>query len=241
MGAKLKVLQILDSFFECAQTRRITRLVEFWEEMLARLGVESQRQLSEIAQRAKTSQGSALTSKQSALDPDIHRGRRRSLPRKSVADCSMEALVLDAQQWSEAPPWSDEELKALAEEMSNTESMLADGFSHTHIQAMFATGNVTFVPDWIKVLLDLIRYENAALKERSIATLLTTFSTHPNFIARAQSTILVWESELVEKHLRVRTETTCWGNTECVDADGRCGLRFTQARHLLYKAKFLPP
>ena len=41
---------------------------------------------------------------------------------------------------------------------------------------MFVRGNEWLMPDWIKILLDLVNYKHAPLKEIAISYIIATFS-----------------------------------------------------------------
>lgn len=209
MHAKLKALQILHSFFRSAESERITRFTRFWEGMLARLGLDSPEKVNHLLQ------SQAVTEVPHCTGSEGKQGKRNSLigwrqrykvvPRGSIDHEMIEDMVRDQQLWTTAPPWTEAELDALAQDIFSTESQ-GGVFSQNHIQKMFEGGNASYVPEWIKVLLDLVRYQHAPLKETSIAFLLATFSARANLIRTARSTIFIWEDDPATLFLRVRTE-----------------------------------
>ena len=60
----------------------------------------------------------------------------------------------------------------------------------------YPLGNSWFLPEWIEILLDLVRYEHARLKETAILFLISSFSQQSNFISSALKIQILYDPHL---------------------------------------------
>lgn len=85
--------------------------------------------------------------------------------------------------------------------------LLLPELSSSTLKAMFQSESGWFIPDWIKVVLDLLRYKDVELKERAIRMLMDSFSEQPNFIQIVKQSSMLVTPSLVELYYSIRLRT----------------------------------
>jgi len=121
-------------------------------------------------------------------------------------DRDIQFYVDDNSRWKTAPPWTKADLDALSESLFGGKPLLLDEFSLRGLATMFYRGNEWFVPKWIKILLDLVRYKHPLLKEVAINFLIASFSQNTNFISSIKDCQLIWMPQIVNKYFEVRRD-----------------------------------
>lgn len=95
---------------------------------------------------------------------------------------------------------------------------------------MFERGNEWLVPEWIKILLDLVNYKYAPLKEIAISYLISSFSQNTNFISAMQDVQLIWMPHMSKIYFDVRADIFSMRRHTVSSAPG--GESFTRCRPL---------
>ena len=110
----------------------------------------------------------------------------------------------DIDKWRRDPPWSKADLEGLDEQLFGAgEAMLSEEFSLKGIGSMFERGNGSLMPEWIKIVLDLVRHECPYLKQEAIATLITSFNQHANFIAMLEKINFIYCPRIAKRYFEM--------------------------------------
>jgi hypothetical protein len=110
----------------------------------------------------------------------------------------------DIDKWRREPPWCRADLDGLDAQLFGAgDTMLSEEFSLKGIGTMFERGNGGVMPEWIKIVLDLVRHECPYLKQEAIATLITSFNQHANFIATLEKINFIYCPRIAKRYFEM--------------------------------------
>lgn len=171
---KLAILKALGSFFTAAQFDRLSKLHAFWERIVEeRLGVSSWPQVMSSMVATVHTQTPSGTAQDKPASAGLNmpfagtfRGLAEAHTRVHPSNLTLGSYSNDPTRWKESPPWTHDDIAELGNILFEGASQLSDKFSLSELETMSQRGNSWLIPEWICVLLDLVRSPSSALLVR---------------------------------------------------------------------------
>ena len=177
MREKQEILKALGNFFTATQFDRLTKLQHFWERIVEQgLGITSWPQvISSMVVTARNTVSSDETEGGPAPKAlklsfaGTFRGMASQHTRVQPSNLTLGSYSNDPTRWKESPPWTEAHISELEGLLFEQGSLLSDKFSLNELENMSQRGNSWLVPEWICILLDLVRPHPSALNIRLLS------------------------------------------------------------------------